>query len=99
MTAHIHSATHSPERPSHQQLPHMGFTSHAQAFGRKPNNQSELARVGANRRDSASCDETGRIIFSFFVHLSFVFCRYSSRLVLRIMTARTITNSHASSEV
>jgi Protein kinase domain len=45
--------------------------------------QYELAGVGANRRNSASCDETGRITFSFFIHLSFAFCRHSSRLVLR----------------
>src|SRR6266478_9207605 len=37
MTAHIHSATHSPKRLSHQQLPHAGLTSYAKAFGREPN--------------------------------------------------------------
>jgi hypothetical protein len=45
--------------------------------------QSELAGVGANRGNSASCDETGRITFSFFIHLSFAFCRRSPLLVLR----------------
>src|SRR5271168_1334540 len=44
---------------------------------------SELAGVGANRGNSASCDETGRITFSFFVPLSFAFSRDSSRLLLR----------------
>src|SRR6267143_943122 len=45
--------------------------------------QSELAGVGANRRNSASCDETGRITFSFFIHLSFAFCHHSPLLLLR----------------
>src|SRR5216684_6639676 len=52
---------------------------------------SELAGVGPNRRKSASCDETGRITFSFFIHLSFAFCRHSSRLVLRFYDRRVIT--------
>ncbi len=43
----------------------------------------ELAGVGANRRNSASCDETGRITFSFFLHLSFAYCRHSPLLLLR----------------
>src|ERR1700746_1976245 len=33
--------------------------------------------------ESASCDETGRITFSFFIHLSLAFCRHSPPLVLR----------------
>src|SRR6267143_4236854 len=45
--------------------------------------QSELAGVGANRGNSASCDETGPITFSFFIHLSFAFSRRSPPLVLR----------------
>src|SRR5258708_1967231 len=49
----------------------------------EPPTSSELAGVGANRRNSASCDETGRITFSFFVHLSFAFCPHSPPLVLR----------------
>src|SRR6266481_5955243 len=44
---------------------------------------SELAGVGHNRRKSASCDETGRIIFSFFSHRLLAFCRHSPPLVLR----------------
>ena len=44
---------------------------------------AELARVGANRSDSATCDETGRITFSLFIHLSFAFDRRSPPLVLR----------------
>ena len=44
---------------------------------------SEFAGVGTNRRNSASCDETGRIMFSFFIHLSFGFCRHSPPLALR----------------
>jgi hypothetical protein len=44
---------------------------------------SELAGVGPNRRKSASCDETGRIIFSFSSHRLFAFCRHSPPLVLR----------------
>ena len=44
---------------------------------------SELAGVGADRRNSASCDETGGITFSFFVHLSFVFFHHSPLLLLR----------------
>jgi hypothetical protein len=45
---------------------------------------SELAGVGPNRRQSASCDETGRITFSFFFHLSSAFSRRPPPLVLRI---------------
>jgi hypothetical protein len=44
---------------------------------------SEITGVGTNRGNSASCDETGRITFSFFVHLSFAFCHHSPLLVLR----------------
>lgn len=54
----------------------------------EPLTSSELAGVGPNRRNSASCDETGRITFSFFVHLSFAFCRHSSHLVLRNIEGR-----------
>jgi hypothetical protein len=44
---------------------------------------AELAGVGPNRRKTASCDETGRIIFSFFKQRLLAFCRHSSPLVLR----------------
>jgi len=44
---------------------------------------SELAGVGTNRRKSANCDETRRIIFSFFIHHSFAYSRHSPPLVLR----------------
>jgi hypothetical protein len=49
----------------------------------EPPTSSELAGVGPNRRKSASCDETGRINFSFFIHLSFAFCHHSPLLLLR----------------
>ena len=50
--------------------------------------QSELAGVGANRGNSARCDETGRITFSFFIHLSFAFSHRSPPLVLRFHDGR-----------
>src|SRR6266853_751777 len=46
-------------------------------------NVGVTAPLRANRRNSASCDETGRITFSFFIHLSFAFSRRSPPLVLR----------------
>jgi len=40
-----------------------------------------------NRRNSASCDETGRITFSFFIHLSFAFAAIHRDSYYVFMTA------------
>jgi hypothetical protein len=55
--------------------------------GQSSRNRQELAGISVGRRKSASCDETGRITFSYFIHLSFVFCRHSPPLVLRFYDA------------
>src|SRR6516165_12036940 len=54
---------------------------------------SNLSGVSANRRNSASCDETGRILFSFFVHFSFAFCRRSSQLLLHFYDSGALAPS------
>jgi hypothetical protein len=56
---------------------------HKPSVNSRTTNLIRACGVGANRGDSASCDETGRINFSFFIYLSFALCPHSSRLVLR----------------
>ena len=46
----------------------------------------------ADARNSASCDETGRILFFFFIHLSFAFRRHSSQLLLHFYDSSGFTN-------
>src|SRR6202008_2455846 len=36
---------------------------------------SKLAGIGLNRRQSASCDETEQVLFSFSTHLLFTICQ------------------------
>jgi hypothetical protein len=40
----------------------------------------KLAGIGLNRRQSASCDETRRVLFPFSTHLLFTLCRHLPRL-------------------
>ena len=56
---------------------------HSRSVYSRTTNLIRACGVGANRGNSASCAETGRITFSFFIHLSFALCRDSLRLVLR----------------